>query len=75
MFCGQSQSASIDIPRKDGDVVRVSVRATDVMGSAKVDSVILNVDSSPPVVATVSLTIGDVDGLHVQNSVEFYRMK
>ena len=66
---------SVDIPRKDGDVVRVSVRATDVMGNAKVDTLVLNVDYSPPVVATVSLTSGEVDGLHVHNSVEFYRMK
>ena len=43
----------LDIPRADGDSVRVWVRATDVMGNTKTDSVLVHVDSSPPVIQDV----------------------
>ena len=43
----------MDIPRVDGDSLRVWVRATDVMGNTKTDSVLVHVDSSPPVIQTL----------------------
>ena len=46
---------TVDVPRADGDSVRVWVRATDVMGNTKTDSVLVHVDSSPPVIQDVRL--------------------
>ena len=51
----QSEQILMDIPREDGDSVRVWVRATDVMGNTKTDSVLVHVDSSPPVIQHVQL--------------------
>ena len=51
----QSEKITVDIPRADGDSVRVWVRATDVMGNTKTDSVLVHVDSSPPVIQDVRL--------------------
>ena len=39
----QSEQIVLDIPREDGDSVRVWVRATDVMGNTKTDSVLVHV--------------------------------
>ena len=50
------------------------VRASDVVGNTKVDSIVVNVDSSPPVIAAVSLVRADTDGLRVHGHVELYRM-
>ena len=49
----QRETVTVDIPRADGDSVRVWVRATDVMGNTKTDSVLVHVDSSPPVIQDV----------------------
>ena len=51
----QSEKITVDIPRADGDSVRVWVKATDVMGNKKTDSVLVHVDSSPPVIQDVRL--------------------
>ncbi|KAK2162034.1 hypothetical protein NP493_1547g00041 [Ridgeia piscesae] len=52
----QSEQILLDIPRADGDSVRVWVRATDVMGNTKTDSVLVHVDSSPPVIQDVRVS-------------------
>ena len=46
----QGEQILLDIPRVDGDSVRVWVRGTDVMGNTKTDSVLVHVSSSPPVI-------------------------
>ena len=64
-FMIQSEQILLDIPRADGDSVRVWVRATDVMGNTKTDSVLVHVDSSPPVIQDVQLrTTPSADPVH-----------
>ena len=61
----QSENILLDIPREDGDSVRVWVRATDVMGNTKTDSVLVHVDSSPPDIQDVQLrTTPSEDPIH-----------
>ena len=52
-FMIQSEQIMLDIPRVDGDSVRVWVRATDVMDNTKTDSVLVHVDSSLPVIQDI----------------------
>ena len=47
---------TVAIPRANGDTLKVWVRATDVMGNTKIDSVMVHVDSSPPVIQDVRLS-------------------
>ena len=66
---------TIDVPRADGDSVRVWVRATDVMGNTKIDSVLVHVDSSPPVIKDVWLSRHGRTQLAVHHSVDLFNMK
>ena len=76
-FCAllQSEKMTIDVPRVDGDSVRVWVRATDVMGNTKIDDVLVHVDSSPPVIQDVSLSRHGRTQLAVHNSVDLFDAK
>ena len=47
---------TVGIPRGNGDSLKVWVRATDVMGNTKVDSVLVHVDTSPPVIQDVRMS-------------------
>ncbi|KAK2145663.1 hypothetical protein NP493_3886g00000 [Ridgeia piscesae] len=63
----------MDVPRADGDSVRVWVRATDVMGNTKTDSVLVHVDSSPPVIPDVQLrTTPSAESVHPTYEVNAY---
>ena len=65
LISNQNEEILLDIPREDGDSVRVWVRATDVMGNTKTDSVLVHVDSSPPVIHDVQLrTTPSAEPLH-----------
>ncbi|KAK2161992.1 hypothetical protein NP493_1549g00001, partial [Ridgeia piscesae] len=66
----QRETMTVDIPREDGDSVRVWVRATDVMGNTKTDSVLVHVDSSPPVVQDVWLSRHGRTQLAVHHSTD-----
>ncbi|KAI0242789.1 hypothetical protein LSAT2_011095 [Lamellibrachia satsuma] len=66
---------TMDVPRADGDSVRVWVRATDVMGNKKTDSVLVHVDSSPPVIQDVWLSRHGRTQLAVHHSVDLFNTK
>ena len=66
---------TIDVPRADGDSVRVWVRATDVMGNTKIDDVLVHVDSTPPIIQDVSLSRHGRTQLAVHNSVDLFDAK
>ncbi|KAK2158684.1 hypothetical protein NP493_1763g00001 [Ridgeia piscesae] len=71
----QSEQILLDIPRADGDSVRVWVRATDVMGNTKTDSVLVHVDSSPPVIQDVWLSRHGRTQLAVHHSTDLSDLK
>ncbi|XP_070571273.1 uncharacterized protein [Ptychodera flava] len=50
------EGQAFDIPRIDGDSIRIWVRASDVMGNENRDDVLLHIDSSPPLLHDVFLT-------------------
>ena len=66
---------TIDVPRADGDSVRVWVRATDVMGNTKTDSVLVHIDSSPPVIQDVWLSRHGRTQLAVHHSTDLFETK
>ena len=71
----QNETVTVEIPREDGDSVRVWVRATDVMGNTKIDSVLVHVDSSPPVIQDVWLSRRGHTQLAVHHSVDLFNLK
>ena len=71
----QNEEIMLDIPRADGDSVRVWVRATDVMGNTKTDSVMVHVDSSPPVIQDVWLSRHGRTQLAVHHSKDLSDLK
>ena len=66
---------TVDVPRADGDSVRMWVRATDVMGNTKTDSVLVHVDSSPPVIQDVWLFRHGRTQLAVHHSLDLFDMR
>eukprot|EP00058_Branchiostoma_floridae_P003028 XP_002588516.1 hypothetical protein BRAFLDRAFT_79471 [Branchiostoma floridae] len=69
------EQQALDIPRQDGDTIRVWIRAYDVMGNVAEDNVTVHVDSSPPTVEDVSLSHHEITGLAVHNSEDLFDMK
>ncbi|XP_078616240.1 uncharacterized protein LOC144884660 [Branchiostoma floridae x Branchiostoma japonicum] len=69
------EQQALDIPRRDGDTIRVWIRAYDVMGNVAEDNVTVHVDSSPPTVEGVSLSRLENTGLAVHNSEDLFDMK
>ncbi|XP_033739140.1 uncharacterized protein LOC117326497 [Pecten maximus] len=45
-----NESTSINVPRQDGDSIRIWVRVFDVVNNSDTDAILLNADSSPPVI-------------------------
>ncbi|XP_069122178.1 uncharacterized protein [Argopecten irradians] len=45
-----TERTSINIPRQDGDSIRIWVRAFDAVNNNATDSILLHADSSPPVI-------------------------
>ena len=54
---------STPVPRSDGDSIRVWVKAHDVMGNTAVDSVLVHVDSSPPVIQDIWMNRNGMAGM------------
>ena len=73
--CLQKEEILLDVPRKDGDSVKVWIRATDLMGKTKTESVLVHVDSSPAVIQDVWLSRNGRMQLAVHNSVDLFDMK
>ena len=71
----KAEEASLAIPRSDGDSVRIYVKAVDVMGGAAVDSVLVHVDSSPPVIEAMGLTRHGHPTIAVHHSTDLSDMK
>ncbi|CAH1783330.1 unnamed protein product, partial [Owenia fusiformis] len=69
------QGQRLDIPREDGDTVRLWVRAIDVMGTYVNDSVCVHFDSSPPVIEDIWLVDNDREQLAVHNVRDLYEMR
>ncbi|XP_021363702.1 uncharacterized protein LOC110456947 isoform X2 [Mizuhopecten yessoensis] len=45
-----NERTSINVPRQDGDSIRIWVRTFDVVNNSATDSILVHVDSSPPVI-------------------------
>ncbi|XP_070570802.1 uncharacterized protein [Ptychodera flava] len=69
------EQQTFDIPREDGDSIRMWVRATDVMGNTNQDEILLHVDSSPPEVHGISLTKHGMTSLAVHSSLDLFDME
>ena len=64
----------MDIPRSDGDSLRMYLKALDVVGHETVDSVLVHVDSSPPRITNIGLTKDGQTLLAVHNSKDLFDM-
>ncbi|KAK2183518.1 hypothetical protein NP493_308g01004 [Ridgeia piscesae] len=49
----RNETIKLQVPRIDADSIRVWIRGWDVMGNWKVDSVLVHVDSTPPIIEDV----------------------
>ncbi|XP_078585869.1 uncharacterized protein LOC144867679 [Branchiostoma floridae x Branchiostoma japonicum] len=69
------ERADLDIPRRDGDSIRLWVQAYDVIGNFVQEEVIVHVDSSPPVVENFWLNRHGVPSLAVHHSSDLFTMR
>ncbi|XP_078658232.1 uncharacterized protein LOC144903715, partial [Branchiostoma floridae x Branchiostoma belcheri] len=70
-----AEGVDLDIPRVDGDSVRLWVKAFDVVGNSVQEEVLLHVDSSPPVVQNFWLNRHGVPALAVHHSSDLFTMR
>ena len=63
------------VPRDDGDSVRVWVKAYDIIGNTVTDSVLVHIDSSPPVIEDVWLVRHGVGQLAVHHTKDLSEAK
>ena len=68
------EEAIFTIPRDDGDIIRIWVRAYDVMGNVAEDSMTAYVDSSPPVIENIWLLHNGQAQLAVHHSRDLFDM-
>ncbi|KAI8519531.1 hypothetical protein Bbelb_027880 [Branchiostoma belcheri] len=71
----RAEGVDLDIPRVDGDSVRLWVRAYDVVGNSVQEEILLHVDSSPPVVQNFWLNRHGVPALAVHHSSDLFTMR
>ena len=71
----QTETVDLDAVRSDGDSVRVWVRAFDIVGNTVDDSVLVHVDSSPPLTSGVSLARHGRQQLAVHHSRDLFNLK
>eukprot|EP00058_Branchiostoma_floridae_P023180 XP_002608670.1 hypothetical protein BRAFLDRAFT_73893 [Branchiostoma floridae] len=69
------ERVDLDIPRRDGDSIRLWVQAYDVIGNFVREEVIVHVDSSPPVVENFWLNRHGVPSLAVHHSSDLFTMR
>ncbi|XP_077866322.1 uncharacterized protein LOC144354078 [Saccoglossus kowalevskii] len=67
--------ALLDLPREDGDAVRIWVKAFDVLDNTVIDNTTVHIDSSPPVIGDIYLAKNGMDYLTVHSSVDLFDMK
>ncbi|XP_078573997.1 uncharacterized protein LOC144860568 isoform X2 [Branchiostoma floridae x Branchiostoma japonicum] len=70
-----AQGVDLDIPRVDGDSVRLWLRAFDIVDNFVQEEVLLHVDSSPPVVQNFWLNRHGVPALAVHHSSDLFTMR
>ena len=70
----QLQKGVLSVPRSDGDTIRVYVKAFDIVGNTAVDSVLVHVDTSHPVIDHIWLTKDGYKQLAVHNSMDLSEM-
>ncbi|XP_078575733.1 uncharacterized protein LOC144861637 [Branchiostoma floridae x Branchiostoma japonicum] len=70
-----AEGVDLDIPRVDGDSVRLWLRAYDIVDNFVQEEVLLHVDSSPPVVQNFWLNRYGVPALAVHHSSDLYTMR
>ncbi|XP_035698716.1 uncharacterized protein LOC118431582 [Branchiostoma floridae] len=70
-----AERVDLDIPREDGDSVRLWLQAYDVMGNFVQEDVLLHVDSSPPVVQNVWLKKHGVTALVGNHSSDLFTIR
>ena len=71
----QNETIKLDIPRVDADSIRIWIRAYDVMNNTKVDSVLVHVDSTPPIVQDVWFTRFGRTHLAVRHTTELFGIR
>ena len=64
-----------DVTRKDGDSVRIWVKAFDIMDNTASDSVLIHVDASPPVLEIGGLVRHGIGQLAVFHMKDLYDSK
>ncbi|XP_077997650.1 uncharacterized protein LOC144450798 isoform X2 [Glandiceps talaboti] len=69
------EEQTFDIPRNDGDSIRVWVKATDVMGNTNMEEVLVHVDSTPPEIHGISLMRHGLTSLAVHHSIDLFDMR
>ncbi|CAH1242631.1 Hypp6913 [Branchiostoma lanceolatum] len=70
-----AEGVDLDIPRVDGDSVRLWLRAYDIVDNFVQEEVLLHVDSSPPVVQNFWLNRHGVPALAVHHSSDLFTMR
>ena len=70
-----SQKQALNIPRKDGDTVRLWVKALDSFNREKTDEVVIHIDSTPPEIGKLWLKRDGWKGLAVHNARELDKME
>ena len=71
----QTEEWTASVPRADGDSVRVWVKAHDIMGNTVTDSLLVHVDSSPPIIEDVHLMKYNVDFMTIQHISDLVDIK
>jgi hypothetical protein len=62
----------LHINRRDGDSIRVWIKARDVMNNTAVDEILIHVDSSPAEITNIGLSYNGKKQLAVHNKIELY---
>ncbi|XP_070557450.1 uncharacterized protein [Ptychodera flava] len=69
------EEVHLDIPRDDGDTVRLWVKGIDVIGHEIEDNITVHIDSSPPEIGDIYLTKNGISYLAVHDSVDLFDMR
>ncbi|KAI0212815.1 hypothetical protein LSAT2_002263 [Lamellibrachia satsuma] len=71
----KNETIKLDIPRVDADSIRIWIRAYDAMNNTKVDTVLVHVDCTPPIVQDVWFTRFGRTHLAVRHTTELFGIR
>ncbi|XP_078574183.1 uncharacterized protein LOC144860694 [Branchiostoma floridae x Branchiostoma japonicum] len=70
-----AETVDLNVPREDGDSIRLWVRAYDVIENVMQEEVLIHVDSTPPEVTNFWLSRHGVPALAVHHSSDLFTMR